>query len=91
MKHFLKTHVRRVTAALLTVLMCLTAFPFSAAAMTVSEGKTVSAYYGSNYVGSDGMTYDNYPMQYIVYIVNCVTSTRYRDVTGHRVKLMISD
>ena len=45
MKHFVKTNVKRITAAILCAVMCIAALPFSAFAFTAEEGKKVDAYY----------------------------------------------
>lgn len=47
MKHFVKTNAKRIAAAILCVVMCLAALPFSAFAFTAEVGKTVNAYYGA--------------------------------------------
>lgn len=48
MKHFLKNKGKRLTAAVLSAVMCLMALPMSAFAFTAEEGKSVEAYYGSS-------------------------------------------
>lgn len=45
MKHFLKNKGKRLTAAVLSAVMCLMALPMSAFAFTAEEGKSVEAYY----------------------------------------------
>jgi len=57
MKYFLKNKGKRLTAAVLSAVMCLMALPMSAFAFTAEEGKSVEAYYGSYYLGSDGEYY----------------------------------
>ena len=57
MKHFLKNKGKRITALVLTAVMCLAAFPMSAFAWTSEEGKACTSYFGEKYVGSDGEHY----------------------------------
>lgn len=57
MKHFLKNKGKRLTAAVLSVVMCLAALPMSAFAWTSEEGKACTSYFGEKYVGSDGEHY----------------------------------
>ena len=54
MKNFAKSKGKRITAALLCAVMCIMSLPLSAFAFTAEEGKTVDAYYGDRYFGSDG-------------------------------------
>ena len=53
MKHFLKKKGKRLTAAVLSAVMCLMALPMSAFAWTSEEGKVCTSYFGEKYVGSD--------------------------------------
>lgn len=63
MKNFAKSKGKRITAALLCAVMCIMSLPLSAFAFTAEEGKTVDAYYGDRYFGSDGdYYYDDYVM-----------------------------
>ena len=57
MKNFAKSKGKRITAALLCAVMCIMSLPLSAFAFTAEEGKTVDAYYGDRYFGSDGDYY----------------------------------
>lgn len=57
MKHFLKNKGKRITALVLTAVMCLAALPMSAFAWTSEEGKACTSYFGEKYVGSDGEHY----------------------------------
>ena len=57
MKNIAKTKGKRITAALLCAVMCIMSLPLSAFAFTAEEGKTVDAYYGDRYFGSDGDYY----------------------------------
>lgn len=57
MKHFLKNKGKRLTAAVLSAVMCLMALPMSAFAWTSEEGKACTSYFGEKYVGSDGEHY----------------------------------
>lgn len=57
MKHFLKNKGKRLTAAILSAVMCLAALPMSAFAWTSEEGKACTSYFGEKYVGSDGEHY----------------------------------
>ena len=57
MKHFLKNKGKRITALVLTAVMCLAAFPMSAFAWTSEEGKACTSYFGEKYVGFDGEYY----------------------------------
>ena len=68
MKHFLKNKGKRLTAAVLSAVMCLMALPMSAFAFTAEEGKTVDAYYGDRYMGADGEHYYNC----LLYTSRCV-------------------
>lgn len=61
MKHFLKNKGKRITALVLTLVMCLVALPMSAFAWTSEEGKTCTSYFGEKYVGSDGEHYYSQP------------------------------
>lgn len=65
MKHFLKNKGKRLTAAVLSAVMCLMALPMSAFAFTAEEGKSVEAYYGSHYLGSDGKNYHSADYDFI--------------------------
>ena len=67
MKNFAKSKGKRITAALLCAVMCIMSLPLSAFAFTAEEGKTVDAYYGDRYFGSDGdYYYSPESHQYIV-------------------------
>lgn len=57
MKHFLKTKGKRVTAAVLSAVMCLMALPMSAFAWTPKKERLALPYFGEKYVGSDGEYY----------------------------------
>lgn len=57
MKHFLKNKGKRITALVLTAVMCLAALPMTAFAWTSEEGKACTSYFGEKYVGSDGEYY----------------------------------
>lgn len=57
MKNFAKSKGKRITAVLLCAVMCIMSLPLSAFAFTAEEGKTVDAYYGDRYFGSDGDYY----------------------------------
>ena len=92
MKHFVKTNAKRITAAILCAVMCLAALPFSAFAFTAEEGKTVDAYYGAKYIGSDGEKYHSpATYQYITYDSGGNVSLHSKKAGGARTKLMIKD
>ena len=91
MKHFLKNKGKRFTALFLTAVMCLAAFPMSAFAFTAEEGKSVEAYYGSYYLGSDGDYYYSIPYDFITYDENNETSLHTHSGSYIRPKLMIRD
>lgn len=91
MKHFLKNKGKRLTAAVLSAVMCLMALPMSAFAFTAEEGKSVEAYYGSYYLGSDGEHYRSADYDFIAYDSNGNTSLHAHDGGGKRAKLMIRD
>ena len=92
MKHFVKTNAKRIAAAILCVVMCLAALPFSAFAFTAEEGKTVNAYYGAKYIGSDGEKYHSpATYQYITYDSGGNVSLHSKKAGGARSKLMIKD
>ena len=92
MKHFVKTNAKRIAAAILCVVMCLAALPFSAFAFTAEEGKTVNAYYGAKYIGSDGEKYHSpATYQYITYDSSGNVSLHSKKAGGARSKLMIKD
>ena len=91
MKHFLKTKGKRVTAAVLSAVMCLMALPMSAFAFTAEEGKSVEAYYGSHYLGSDGENYCSADYDFIAYDSNGNTSLHSHSGGSARAKLMIKD
>ena len=91
MKHFLKNKGKRLTAAVLSAVMCLMALPMSAFAFTAEEGKSVEAYYGSYYLGSDGEYYRSADYDFIAYDSNGNTSLHAHDGGGKRAKLMIRD
>lgn len=92
MKYFFKNKGKRLTAVVLSAVMCLMALPMSAFAFTAEEGKTVDAYYGDKYVGADGEKYysvANY--KYIAYDSNGNTSLHTGKSSHARGKLMIKD
>lgn len=91
MKHFLKTKGKRLTAALLSAVMFLMALPMSAFAFTAEEGKSVEAFYGSYYLGSDGDYYRSGNYNFIAYDSNGNTSLHAHSGGGRRAKLMIRD
>lgn len=91
MKHFLKNKGKRLTATVLSAVMCLMALPMSAFAFTAEEGKSVEAYYGSYYLGSDGEYYRSADYDFIAYDSNGNTSLHAHDGGGKRAKLMIRD
>ena len=92
MKHFVKTNAKRIAAAILCAVMCLAALPFSAFAFTAEEGKTVDAYYGAKYIGSDGEKYHSpATYQYITYDSGGNVSLHSKKAGGARTKLMIKD
>lgn len=91
MKHFMKTKGRRITAALLSAVMCIMAIPLSALAFTAEEGKRADAYYGDYYLGSDGEHYHSADFDFIAYDEYGNTSLHSHDGGGARKKLMISD
>ena len=91
MKHFLKNKGKRLTAAVLSAVMCLMALPMSAFAFTAEEGKSVEAYYGSHYLGSDGKNYHSADYDFIAYDSNGNTSFHSHDGGAARAKLMIRD
>ena len=92
MKHFVKTNVKRITAAILCAVMCIAALPFSAFAFTAEEGKKVDAYYGAKYVGYDGEKYHSpATYQYITYDSGGNVSLHSKKAGGARSKLMIKD
>lgn len=91
MKNFLKNKGKRLTAAVLSAVMCLMALPMSAFAFTAEEGKSVEAYYGSYYLGSDGEYYHSTNYDFIAYDNNGNTSLHSHSGGGKRAKLMIQD
>ena len=92
MKHLVKTNAKRIAAAILCVVMCLAALPFSAFAFTAEVGKTVNAYYGAKYIGSDGEKYHSpATYQYITYDSGGNVSLHSKKAGGARSKLMIKD
>lgn len=92
MKNFAKTKGKRITAALLCAVMCIMSLPLSAFAFTAEEGKTVDAYYGDRYFGSDGdYYYSPESHQYIAYDENGNTSLHSASGVHRRTKLMIKD
>ena len=92
MKHFVKANAKRITAAILCAVMCIAALPFSAFAFTAEEGKTVNAYYGAKYIGSDGEKYHSpATYQYITYDSGGNVSLHSKKAGGARTKLMIKD
>lgn len=92
MKNFAKSKGKRITAALLCAVMCIMSLPLSAFAFTAEEGKTVDAYYGDRYFGSDGdYYYSPESYQYIDYDENGNTSLHYAGGVHRRTKLMIKD
>ena len=92
MKKFAKSKGKRITAALLCAVMCIMSLPLSAFAFTAEEGKTVDAYYGDRYFGSDGdYYYSPESHQYIAYDENGNTSLHSASGVHRRTKLMIKD
>ena len=92
MKNFAKSKGKRITAALLCAVMCIMSLPLSAFAFTAEEGKTVDAYYGDRYFGSDGdYYYSPESYQYIAYDENGNTSLHSAGGVHRRTKLMITD
>lgn len=91
MKYFMKTKGRRIMAALLSAVMCITAVPLSVLAFTAEEGKRADAYYGDYYLGSDGEHYHSADFDFIAYDEYGNTSLHSHDGGGPRRKLMISD
>ena len=92
MKHFVKTNAKRIAAAILCAVMCIAALPFSAFAFMAEEGKTVNAYYGAKYIGSDGEKYHSpATYQYITYDSGGNVSLHSKKAGGARTKLMIKD
>ena len=92
MKNFAKSKGKRITAALLCAVMCIMSLPLSAFAFTAEEGKTVDAYYGDRYFGSDGdYYYSPESHQYIAYDENGNTSLHSASGVHRRTKLMIKD
>ena len=82
MKNFAKSKGKRITAALLCAVMCIMSLPLSAFAFTAEEGKTVDAYYGDRYFGSDGdYYYSPESHQYIAYDENGNTSLHSANMT----------
>lgn len=92
MKHFLKNKGKRLIAALLCGVMCICALPLSAFAFSAEEGKTVDAFYGDRYVGSDGDYYYS-PESYkvVLYDDNGGQSVSSNSGSHARTKLMIKD
>ena len=92
MKNFAKSKGKRITAALLCAVMCIMSLPLSAFAFTAEEGKTVDAYYGDRYFGSDGdYYYSPSTYQYIAYDANGNESLHTQSAGNSRTKLMIKD
>ena len=92
MKNFAKSKGKCITVALLCAVMCIMSLPLSAFAFTAEEGKTVDAYYGDRYFGSDGdYYYSPESYQYIAYDENGNTSLHYAGGDHRRTKLMIKD
>lgn len=92
MKNFAKSKGKRITAVLLCAVMCIMSLPLSAFAFTAEEGKTVDAYYGDRYFGSDGdYYYSPESHQYIAYDENGNTSLHSASGVHRRTKLMIKD
>ena len=92
MKNNTKIKGKRIIAVLLCAVMCIMSLPFSAFAFTAEEGKTVDAYYGGKYVGSDGEKYYSSPSyQYIVYDADGNVSLHSKNAGNARTKLMIKD
>lgn len=92
MKHFVKTNAKRIAAAILCAVMCIAALPFSAFAFTAEKDKTVNAYYGAKYIGSDGEKYHSpATYQYITYDSGGNVSLHSKKAGGARSKLMIKD
>ena len=92
MKNFAKSKGKRITAVLLCAVMCIMSRPLSAFAFTAEEGKTVDAYYGDRYFGSDGdYYYSPESHQYIAYDENGNTSLHSASGVHRRTKLMIKD
>lgn len=92
MKNNTKFKGKRIIAVLLCAVMCIMSLPFSAFAFTAEEGKTVDAYYGGKYVGSDGEKYYSASSyQYIVYDADGNVSLHSKNAGNARTKLMIKD
>lgn len=92
MKHFLKNKGKRLIAALLCGVMSICALPLSAFAFTAEEGKTVDAYYGDRYVGSDGgYYYSPESYQVVLYDDNGGQSAATHSGGNARTKLMLKD
>ena len=92
MKNFAKSKGKHITAVLLCAVMCIMSLPLSAFAFTAEEGKTVDAYYGDRYFGSDGdYYYSPESHQYIAYDENGNTSLHSASGVHRRTKLMIKD
>ena len=92
MKNNTKIRGKRIIAVLLCAVMCIMSLPFSAFAFTAEKGKTVDAYYGGKYVGSDGEKYYSSPSyQYIVYDADGNVSLHSKNAGNARTKLMIKD
>ena len=92
MKNFAKSKGKRITAALLCAVMCIMSLPLSAFAFTAEEGKTVDAYYGDRYFGSDGDYYYSPEIhQYIDFDEIVITCLHCAIGVHRRTKLMIKD
>lgn len=91
MKYFLRNKGKRLTATVLSAVMCLMALPMSAFAFTAEEGKSVEAYYGPYYLGSDGEYYYSAAFDFIAYDNNGNISLHTHDGGKKRAKLMIRD
>lgn len=92
MKQIVKENGNRIMAVLLSVVLCILSIPFSAFAFTAEEGKTVDAFLGDRYMGSDGDYYYS-PESYdvIFYDENGNSSLEHSGGRHAKFKLMIAD
>ena len=93
MKHLIKSRGKRLIAAILFAVMCISALPLSSVAFTAEEGKTVDAYYGGAYVSADGGYYYSIAnFDYIYYDKNGNEIFKtYKGGVFPRTKMMIKD